>query len=147
MKKNAFTFIEILVVLFIVGTLTILGLSGFKHSRDSHRVDSLLQELSLLRTAILSYKEVHGHLPPIELSALACDNFNALKPFWYPFKPENSKILEGGAWWGMLCGDLSFVAVKQDCSFISFEADINLHKQGSLNLKPKRFAVWAFCLF
>ena len=124
MKGKAFTFIEILLVLIVVGTLTTLGLSGFKHSRDAHRVDTLLQELTVLRTAILAYKEMHGKLPEIEESELSSDNFNALKPFWYPFHPESSKILEGGKWWGMLHGEQSYLAVKQCDSYVTFDTDI-----------------------
>ena len=125
MKRNAFTFLEILIVLIIVGALTIISLGGFKYTRDTHQVDSLIQELTLLRTAILSYKEMHGSLPQIEESALSSDNFNALKPFWYPFKPENSKILEDGEWWGKIGDEMTtFLAVKHGGSYFSFDTDI-----------------------
>ena len=126
MKKSAFTILELLIVLFIVGMLTISGLSGFKHSRDSHRVDSLLQELAVLRTAILSYKEMHGKLPEIAESALTSDSFSTLKNFWYPFKPGNSKILEGGSWWGKIDANdaNTFLAVKKDGEYVSFEVSI-----------------------
>ena len=126
MRKNAFTFIEILLVLILVGVLTSLGLGGFKHSRDAHRVDSLLQELAVLRTAIISYKEMHGKLPHILESELTSANFNALKNFWYPFKPGNSKILEGGSWWGKIDANdaNTFLAVKRDCQYFSFDVDI-----------------------
>ena len=134
MKKNGFTFLEMLVVLFIVGMLTILTLGGFKHTRAAHRVDSCLQELTLLRTAILSYKEVHGNLPEIETSALSSDNFNALKPFWYPFHPENSKIIEGSSWWGKIGSDsaTSFLAVKQGDDYVSFDAELLAKKMQGL---------------
>ena len=132
MKKKAFTFVEILIVVLIVGMLTISGLGGFKHSRDSHQVDSLLQELVLLRTAILSYRETYGSLPEIEMSALASNNFDALKPFWYPFRPEDSKIIEGGEWWGMLCDDQSYLAVKKCHDYLSFDVDILSKKMQEL---------------
>lgn len=126
MKKNGFTLLEILTVLFIVGSLTILGLRGFQHTRASHQVDSLIQELTLLRTAIMSYKESHGRLPTIEESALSCSNFDALRPFWYPFHPENSKVIEGGEWWGKFDSDedSSFLAIKKDCEYVAFDVDI-----------------------
>ena len=126
MKKSAFTFIEILLVLILVGTLTIMGLGGFKHSRATHQVDSCLQELTVLRTAILSYREIHGKLPVIEESALASNSFNTLKNFWYPFKPGNSKIFEGSSWWGKIDADdaNTFLAIKKDCQYFSFDVGI-----------------------
>ena len=118
----------------IIGTLTILGLGGFKHTRDAHQVDSLIQELTLLRTAILSYKEMHGSLPQIEESALSSDNFNALKSFWYPFKPENSKILEDGEWWGKI-GDNKYeirIFLKKGNDKIAFNMDLLKKKMQKL---------------
>ena len=126
MRRKAFTFIEILLVLIVVGVLTSLSLSGFKRSRDAHRVDSLLQELSILRTAILSYREVYGNLPEIEESALSSNNFNSLKPFWNPFHPESSKVLEGGCWWGKIGANAedTFLAIKQCGQYFPFEVDL-----------------------
>ena len=102
MQKNGFTFTEILIVLVLVGTLAGLGVNGFKHARAAHRIDSLLQELTLLRTAILSYKETYGCLPKITEGELSSSSFNVLKPFWYPFHPENSKVIKGGKWHGQI---------------------------------------------
>lgn len=134
MRGKAFTFIEMLLVLIVVGMLTVLSLDGFRYARDSHRVDSLIQELTLLRTAIMSYREMHGKLPEIEESELSSDNFNALKHFWYPFRPENSKIIEGGVWWGKITADAetSFLAVKKGCDYVSFDMDILQKKMQKL---------------
>lgn len=133
MKKNAFTLLEILVVLFIIGTLTISGLKGFKHTRAAHQVESLMQELTLLRTAILAYKEVHGSLPTISESALSSNNFSAIKPFWYPFKPDASKIVEGSKWWGKIGTDAqTFLALKKGNSYFSFDMGIIEKKFGNL---------------
>ena len=126
MKKNAFTLIEILFVLIIIGSLSSWGVNSFRRARNDHRIDSLLQELTVLRTAILSYKEMYGSLPIVEESALSSDSFNALRHFWYPFRPENSKIFEGGSWWGKLGANAenTFLAVKKDCQYFHFEVDV-----------------------
>ncbi len=60
MPKKGFTLLEILIVLFIVGALTIFSVGGLHRARKAHQLDCALQELVLLRTAILSYKERYG---------------------------------------------------------------------------------------
>lgn len=128
-----------LLVIIVVGILTALSLGGFKYTQDSHRVDSLIQELTLLRTAILSYKEVHGNLPEIAEADLSSNTFDTLRPFWYPFRPENSKILEGGKWWGKFDGDeeTSFLAVKKDGAYVAFDIKLLRKKlQGLCYVDP-----------
>lgn len=114
-------------IVFIIGMLTVLGHISFKRTRDSHQVDSLIQELTVLRTAILSYKELHGKLPVIATEvALSSACFNALKPFWYPFRPENSKVLEGGEWVGKLATSdtQTYLAIKKDGAYVEFNVDL-----------------------
>lgn len=134
MKKSGFTFIEMLLVIIVVGTLAALSLGGFKYARDSHRVDSLIQELTLLRTAILSYKEAHGSLPEIAEADLSSDAFNALKPFWYPFHPENSKVIEGGRWVGKFeSGAMNtFLALKKGNEYVDFDFELLKKKMQKL---------------
>ena len=127
MKKYGFTIIEIMGIVFIIGMLTLLGYGRFKRARESHRIDTLIQELTVLRTAILSYKELHGKLPVIATEvALSSSCFNALKPFWYPFRPENSKVLECGEWVGKLDNneDNSYLAIKKDGVRVAFNFEL-----------------------
>ena len=139
MGRKGFTFIEILVVVVIVGSLTSLGIKGFKHSRDSHQVDSLLQELTLLRTSILAYKEMHGKLPEIEFSELSSANFDALKPFWHPFNPGSSKIVKGGKWLGEIGADenTTYIVLRKGDDNVAFNMALLKGKiQGVCRVSP-----------
>ena len=98
--KKGFTFIEIMCVTICLCILIGFGVNGFKNVRARHMVESTLQELSVLRTAFLAYHEKNGTLPNIDFAALDSENFSPLKPFWYPFRPESSKVIEGGKWYG-----------------------------------------------
>lgn len=114
-------------IVCIIGILTVLGHSGFKRAREAHQVDSLIQELTVLRTAILAYKELHGQLPVISTeTALSSASFDALKPFWYPFRPENSKVIEGGVWVGKLDTSTAqtYLAIKKNNTRVAFNVEL-----------------------
>lgn len=136
MPKKGFTFAEILVVLTLIGIVSVFGIRGFKHARDAHRVDSLLQELALLRTAILSYKETYGSLTEIAENELSSSSFDKLKPFWYPFRPENSKVIEGGKWYGQIGSNVA-LCLKQKENYVAF--DISLLKKKIQKLGDVRY--------
>lgn len=97
--KKAFTLLEITVVLFIVSAIAIGFIRNFREAQRSHRTNTLLQEMMILRNAFLSYYESKGNLPNIALASLSDDSFADLKPYWYPFNPTASKVIERKTSW------------------------------------------------
>ena len=127
MPKKGFTLLEILVVLFIVGALTIFSVGGLHRARKAHQLDCALQELVLLRTAILSYKERYGSfLTKSGEGDLSSHAFDKLKPFWYPFRPENSKAVKNGTWYGKFDNKANsfFLTLKSDGVDVKFDDDL-----------------------
>lgn len=125
MPKKGFTLLEILVVLFIVGALTIFSVGGLHRARKAHQLDCALQELVLLRTAILSYKERYGSfLTKSWKGDLSSNAFDKLKPFWYPFRPENSKAVKNGRWYGEFDDKSFFLTLKSGSVYVKFDDDL-----------------------
>ena len=97
--KKAFTLLEITVVLFIVSAITIGFIQNFVKAQRSHKTNTLLQEMMILRNGFLAYYESKGSFPEIALASLSDDSFADIKPYWYPFNPEASKVVEHKTSW------------------------------------------------
>jgi prepilin-type N-terminal cleavage/methylation domain-containing protein len=63
-RRNAFSFIELLVVITIIGILVALLLPAVQAAREAARRSSCQRNLSQLILAVHSYKNLHGVSPP-----------------------------------------------------------------------------------
>ena len=86
-------------VLIIVSTMTIICVATIKKTQQSRKMNTLIQEMMILRNAFMAYYEADGNFPDIELASLSDDTFSQLKPYWYPFNPSNSNVMEGKSSW------------------------------------------------
>ncbi len=97
--KKGYTFLELLICLIVVGILVSLAGFVFKNAKCSHKVDTFIQELTILRNAFAGYYEAQGSFEAdIENTALTDSAFNSYRPYWYPFVPSQSKVVEGAYW-------------------------------------------------
>ena len=97
--KKAFTLLEITVVLFIVSAMTIGIIKNFRKAQRSHRTNTLIQEMMILRNAFFAYYESKGSFSNIDFKSLSDSSFANLKPYWYPFNPSASKVIEHKTSW------------------------------------------------
>ena len=74
-------------------------MSNFQRTQRYHKTNTLSQEMMILRNAFLTYYEMQGGFPDITLAALTDDSFADIKPYWYPFHPESSKVIEHKTSW------------------------------------------------
>ncbi len=63
MKKNAFTLVELLVVIGIIGILTAMLLPAVQMVRESGRRTTCLNHVRQLALGCMNYESTHGHLP------------------------------------------------------------------------------------
>jgi general secretion pathway protein G len=70
-RRSGFTLIELIVVVLILGILAAVALPKFVGQADTARVNGSLQSLSVLRTAIDTYRVTTGSYPPAATLATA----------------------------------------------------------------------------
>lgn len=109
MKRNGFTFIELLLVIICIGVLVSGAGFSFKRAKISHLADTFVQELIILKTAIETYYESFGSLPEVSGKL---SSFNALKNFWKPFNPDVSNIFPDAYWCGVISNELDKVYLQ-----------------------------------
>jgi prepilin-type N-terminal cleavage/methylation domain-containing protein/prepilin-type processing-associated H-X9-DG protein len=66
-RRHAFTLVELLVVIVIIGALMALLLPGLQSAREASRSTRCQNNLKQLGLACLSYQNVHGGLPPASI--------------------------------------------------------------------------------
>lgn len=120
--KRGFTFIELLLVLICISILTCIVGYNYSHVRDSHLADTFLHEVTILKSALQGYWEVHRTFPDIsELTDLTDSQFEAIAPFWYPFHPNNSNVAKDSRWCCLLSGtDLTQVELQLQRNDVCF---------------------------
>lgn len=74
-------------------------IKNFRKAQRSHRTNTLIQEMMILRNAFFAYYEAKGSFTDIDLKSLSDDSFADLKPYWYPFNPGASKVIEHKTSW------------------------------------------------
>ena len=62
-RSRAFTLVEILIVVMILGILAAIVIPRFTTASDSARTNALRSEMQNLRKIVALYKEQHGRLP------------------------------------------------------------------------------------
>lgn len=97
--KKGFTFIEITVVLFIISAISIGFIQNLRKAQRSHRTNTMIQEMMVLRNAFFAYYESKGGFEDIALTDLSDASFAKLKPYWYPFNAAESKVIEHKTSW------------------------------------------------
>jgi len=91
---RAFTLVEVMVVITIIGFLTAAGLPGYRHLTMRSKVTALENDLRQFGTAIQTYTLQNGHWPangdpqviPPELAAAISDNFTRTTPIGGVYK-------------------------------------------------------------
>lgn len=63
-KRTAFTFVEVLAVVVVVGLLILLLIPASRSSPEASRRNSCLNNLKQISLALLTYEEEHGEFPP-----------------------------------------------------------------------------------
>ena len=107
MNKKGFSLIEVCLALFCISILTSTCVFSIRFLKKSHRINTFVQELTLLRNAFVTYKEIYGTLPSISRNKLSDKSFEAIQPYWHPFNPDNSNL--GGTWLGESSNNLDDV--------------------------------------
>jgi len=64
-RRSAFTLIELIVVVLILGILAAVALPKFVNQSDSAKINGTLQSLSVLRTAIDTYRVNNTSYPTV----------------------------------------------------------------------------------
>jgi general secretion pathway protein G len=100
MNRNAFTLIEVLIVVVIMATLAAVIIPQFSSSVDDSKAAALKHNLQSLREIIQIYRAQHGSLPALTSGSLpgltmatdATGATNAVSNTTYPFGP----YIQGG---------------------------------------------------
>ena len=64
MRRAAFTLVELIAVMVIVGILAIVVAPRFIDSSERAKVAAISSNLKMIRRALIEYKAVHGAYPP-----------------------------------------------------------------------------------
>jgi prepilin-type N-terminal cleavage/methylation domain-containing protein len=91
---RAFTLVEVMVVVTIIGFLAAAGLPSYRHLTMRSKVTALENDLRQFATAIQTYTLQNGHWPangdpqviPPELAAALPDNFTRITPIGGVYK-------------------------------------------------------------
>lgn len=115
---KGFTIIEVFLALSLTSILVVMSARGFLRAKAASRADIFVQEASLIRGAILRYKEVYGSLPTLDCKLLnkkSDEPGSTFYAFLYPFNPERSGI-KGFYWFIHLEADNSknYLELKTD---------------------------------
>jgi type II secretory pathway pseudopilin PulG len=113
-NKRGFTFIEVCIVLICISILVIGCVSGFRYHKQSQRAEIFVQEATLLRNAFISYWETYRSFPTISETALTNSAFEKIKPYWYPFNPDNSNLKQCH-WVGVTANTLDAIYIRLQC--------------------------------
>ena len=90
-NKNAFTLVELMVVIVIMGILIAVALPKFQEAVVRARYANLKYNMGLIRTTVATYSATWGGITPRNRTELFTEATN--KKFWRFFKnPFNSKI-------------------------------------------------------
>jgi prepilin-type N-terminal cleavage/methylation domain-containing protein len=93
-RMRAFTLVEVMVVVVIIGFLAAAGLPGYRHLTMRSKVTALENDLRQFATAIQTYTLQNGHWPangdpqvvPPELAASLSANFSRPSPIGGVYK-------------------------------------------------------------
>jgi prepilin-type N-terminal cleavage/methylation domain-containing protein len=93
-SQRAFTLVEVMVVIVIIGFLAAAGLPGYRHLTMRSKVTALENDLRQFSTAIQTYTLQNGHWPangdpqvaPPELAAAMSANFTRPSPIGGVYK-------------------------------------------------------------
>jgi prepilin-type N-terminal cleavage/methylation domain-containing protein len=93
-KPRAFTLVEVMVVVVIIGLLAAAGLPGYRHLTMRSKVTALENDLRQFSTAIQTYTLQNGHWPdsfdpntiPADLAAALPANFRLRSPIGGVYK-------------------------------------------------------------
>lgn len=94
LRTRAFTLVEVMVVVVIIGMLAAAGLPGYRHLTMRSKVTALENDLRQFSTAIQTYTLQNGHWPadgdpqitPPELANSLPSNFNHRTPIGGVYK-------------------------------------------------------------
>ncbi len=84
MKNNkGFTLIELLVVIAIIAVLTFIVMSGLVPARTKSRVNSVLQSLTSVKTAVYACLQAGGDMvTPVPAEPICNDSFTDATQIW-----------------------------------------------------------------
>lgn len=94
-KRRAFTLIELLVVIAIIAILVALLLPAVQQAREAARRSQCKSNLKQIGIALANYHDVHGVLPPGDLSANSVNRitYNTLSGIGEPVKNHTALLL------------------------------------------------------
>ena len=99
MKKQGFTFVEILMVLAIAGILIVGTAVGFNKAWQNNRVDTCESELREMVTAFKSYITDYGNItidPSMDYDTVINEVVNTLNSKYLPYELEKTGVSADG---------------------------------------------------
>lgn len=99
MKKQGFTFVEILMVLAIAGILIVGTAVGFNKAWQNNRVDTCESELREMVTAFKSYITDYGNItidPSMDYDTVIDEVVNTLNSKYLPYDVEKTGVAADG---------------------------------------------------
>jgi len=113
-RHRGFTFVELMVVVVIIGIICAIATLVFQSFADKARVIKATAEIATIQTKIKVYETYEGSLPN-SLSDL--DDFNMLDPWGNPYQYNDLNNIPKGLW-------------RKDKSLVPLNSDYDLWSNG-----------------
>lgn len=116
-RRTGFTFIELMVVVTIIGLLSSIAVPKFRLMKQRAFATNVLADLQVVRVAVLSFYSDSGHFPAEAAAGIAPPGLEKYLPIGFAFKRDewsmDYDIVPGGGPAGDLVG-VSAATLDQD---------------------------------